>query len=182
MPCPEVLSYQRRVLSIKAEFLKRCARTPLGVCHDYFDRTEAPPSRHCVLSHRVVALARALCTARVCLCACVCPPRRRPNSEAPSTPISLFGTRGGKRPRAGSRSHPYLELQLELSTSSGQAPNLSLTCRTFTRIRATTMRTTGQSIIKYQDAEEVINFVTRLRVRRQYRVNAITQGDGSCER
>ena len=23
MPCPEVLSYQRRVLSIKAEFLKR---------------------------------------------------------------------------------------------------------------------------------------------------------------
>ena len=36
-----VLSYQRRVLSIKAEFLKRCVRTPLGICHDYWDRTEA---------------------------------------------------------------------------------------------------------------------------------------------
>ena len=32
------LSYQRRVTSIKAEFLKRGAKTPLGIPADYWDR------------------------------------------------------------------------------------------------------------------------------------------------
>ena len=32
------LSFQRRVHSIKVDFLKRCAKTPLGITHDYWDR------------------------------------------------------------------------------------------------------------------------------------------------
>ena len=35
------LSFQRRVCSIKREFLKRGATTPLGIPQDYWDRTEA---------------------------------------------------------------------------------------------------------------------------------------------
>ena len=35
------LSFQRRVQSIKQEFLRRGARTPLGIPQDYWDRTEA---------------------------------------------------------------------------------------------------------------------------------------------
>ena len=34
------LSFQRRVQAIKFDFLKRCHMTPLGVCHDFWDRTE----------------------------------------------------------------------------------------------------------------------------------------------
>jgi len=36
-----VLSYQRRVMSLKQEFMKRCKPTPLGITVDYWDRTEA---------------------------------------------------------------------------------------------------------------------------------------------
>ena len=36
-----VLSFQRRVLACKREFLKRQKKTPLGVVTDYWDRTEA---------------------------------------------------------------------------------------------------------------------------------------------
>jgi hypothetical protein len=35
------LSFQRRVQSIKQEFLRRGASTPLGITQDYWDRTEA---------------------------------------------------------------------------------------------------------------------------------------------
>ena len=35
------LSFQRRVQSIKQEFLRRGASTPLGIPQDYWDRTEA---------------------------------------------------------------------------------------------------------------------------------------------
>ena len=63
-----VLSYQRRVLSIKAEFLKRCARTPLGICHDYWDRTEALLLYHCILPAPPIHNYRALCCIE-CECA-----------------------------------------------------------------------------------------------------------------
>ena len=47
------LSFQRRVHSIKAEFLRRCAKTPLGITHDYWDRTEAQ-QRGALHSHILV--------------------------------------------------------------------------------------------------------------------------------
>ena len=36
-----VLSYQRRVVSVKSTFMQRCKKTPLGICMDWWDRTEA---------------------------------------------------------------------------------------------------------------------------------------------
>ena len=35
------LSYQRRVHAVKYTFLQRCKTSPLGITHDYWDRTEA---------------------------------------------------------------------------------------------------------------------------------------------
>ena len=34
------LSFQRRVQAIKMDFLKRCPVTPIGICHDFWDRTK----------------------------------------------------------------------------------------------------------------------------------------------
>ena len=47
------LSYQRRVLSIKTEFLRRCHPTPLGICQDFWDRTEDGVSVQCVRVRRL---------------------------------------------------------------------------------------------------------------------------------
>ena len=47
------LSFQRRVQAIKLDFLKRCTPTPLGVCHDFWDRTEAQ-QRGALHSHILV--------------------------------------------------------------------------------------------------------------------------------
>lgn len=37
----EVLSYQRRVLALKREFMVRNKKTPLGIVGDYWDRSNA---------------------------------------------------------------------------------------------------------------------------------------------
>ena len=47
------ISFQRRVQAIKMDFLKRCTTTPLGVCHDFWDRTEAQ-QRGALHSHILV--------------------------------------------------------------------------------------------------------------------------------
>lgn len=47
------LSFQRRVQAIKLDFLRRCTPTPLGVCHDFWDRTEAQ-QRGALHSHILV--------------------------------------------------------------------------------------------------------------------------------
>ena len=45
--------FQRRVRAIKQEFLKRAAKTPLGITQDYWDRTEAQ-QRGALHSHILV--------------------------------------------------------------------------------------------------------------------------------
>ena len=45
--------FQRRVQAIKMDFLKRCTTTPLGMCHDFWDRTEAQ-QRGALHSHILV--------------------------------------------------------------------------------------------------------------------------------
>ena len=54
------LSFQRRVQSIKQEFLRRGATTPLGIPQDYWDRTEAQ-QRGALHAHILVPSNRKLC-------------------------------------------------------------------------------------------------------------------------
>ena len=136
-----VLSYQRRVLSIKAEFLKRCVRTPLGICHDYWDRTEACFVLMCALPLRLPAiLSPSAC--------CVFARARalRLSNGVLSMHTFSRGSKDGRRQKLGLHSHPYKELRRAPNTSSGQAPRQSPTCRAFRRTRAIILLSAGVEV------------------------------------
>jgi hypothetical protein len=80
-----VLSFQRRVLAIKEHFLKRNNTTPLGIVHDYFDRTESQ-QRGALHSHILLWLRRRLL---------------RPEGYMPLDPVprTAVGTEQKQRPR-----------------------------------------------------------------------------------
>ena len=137
-----VLSYQRRVLSIKAEFLQRCVRTPLGICHDYWDRTEAALS---YLMYTLPLRLPAILSSSAC---CVFAHARalRLSNEALSMHTFSCGIKEGRRQKLGLHSRPYQEQRRAPNTSSGQAPRQSPTCRAFRRTRAIILLSAGVEV------------------------------------